>query len=211
VDEPRFAPQRAVFYARRGWVPLALTAVVGLLTLWIGLEVASVPTGRLDGSTRVPVWRLLAMVVGIGPALGMHSRLADLEETGTARHRRAERRHLLDLFLACSGIYLALAALTLSPDLLGIIVRALPGWLGVALVSGRLLGWRLAWVLPSVVLCVLMYWGIEPDGAYAWWEFSARPYDDPRTLLLSAGLLGAGILAFCVTPWRWRRVTARSG
>jgi hypothetical protein len=184
-----------------------MACVAGALTAWIGLRVAAVPVAVDGGGGTVPMWRVLTMGVGILPALSLHSSLADLETMGTPAHRSTERRYLLCMFLACAGIYAAIAALTLELSSLAVIARSLAGWLGLALVSGRLLGWRLAWVLPVATLCVLLYWGGGVT-THAWWEFSARPHDDVPSLLLSACLLGGGALAFWATPWRRRRLTS---
>ena len=209
----RFSPHQAFALTRRGWATFALAVLLGVLTAWIGLREVPVPIALEHGNATLPMWRLLAMGVGILPALSLHSNLRDLEETSTERHRRAERRYLLGLSLACAGVYLVIASLTLHLWLLAIVSRSLSGWLGLALMSGRILGWRLAWAFPVAASCILAYWGAAAGTGnnYAWWEFSARPHDDVPSLLLTACLLAGGVLAYSATPWRWKRLTSSPG
>ncbi|MER5645888.1 hypothetical protein [Streptosporangium sp. NPDC002524] len=208
IEDHSFRPSRTFALARRAWVAFALAVLLGVLTAWAGRYEAPVPTASGDGDATLPMWRLLTMGVGTLPALGLHSALRGLEEVGTDVHRRAERRYLLCLSLACAGAYLAVAASALDLPVAGIILRSLPGWLGLALVSGRFLGWRLAWVLPAGALCVLVYWGSTGDGGHhEWWEFSARPHDDVPSLLLSLCLLLGGVTAASATSWRAARLT----
>lgn len=198
--------------ARRGWTIFTVALVLGLLTAAIGLREAAVPTAYEQSEGVLPIWRLLAMGVGLLPALGLHSNLGHLEEMATNDHKRVERQYAVGLTLACAGGYLLLASLVLQPSLLAVITRSLAGWLGLGLISGRLLGWRLAWALPVAAACILTYWGgaSAPD-RHAWWDFSARSYDDLPSLLLTVCLLGGGLLAYWVSPWRrthlstWRR------
>lgn len=154
------------------------------------------------------MWRPLAMIAGTLPALGMHSTLHDLETVATDVHRRAERRYLLALFLACTGLEVIAASGLDTSDLLTL-ARSLPAWFGVALVAGTCFGWPLAWTLPVGVFGLLEYWGPAGDG-YSWWVFSALPADDVPSMLFSICLLGAGIACHATTRWRlWSSFTRR--
>jgi hypothetical protein len=96
-------------------------------------------------------------------------------------------------------------ALVIRPQALAVLARAWLAWFGLALLAGALLGWRLAWALPSGAAVVLWYWGLQGNDQYRWWEFSSRPYDDVPSLLLSVALLAIGVTAYIATPWRRRR------
>jgi len=152
---------------------------------------------------------------GVVPALALHSELGSLEEARTARLVHLQRCYLLLLSCVCAALFLALAALSLQPADVAVMARSLAAWLGLALLSGRVLGWRLAWVLPVLTLCVLVYWGgsaaqVDP---FDWWEFSARPAGDVPSLVVSAALLASGMLAYFFSAWRItalkRRATGR--
>ncbi len=203
------SPVRQFASARRAWCALALAVLLGALSAWIGLLELPVPAVAASGST-IPVWQLLGVAVGAAPVLGLHS-LARDQEARTDVHRQTEHRYLAGLATACFGAHLALAALTLPAASTGVLARALLGWLGVALVSGRVLGWQAGWVLPAVVMSVLSFWG--PAGGHGWWEFNARPLHDVPSLLLAILLLATGLAARALTPWRLSPLThqARAG
>ncbi|MDP9793614.1 hypothetical protein J2S43_002126 [Catenuloplanes nepalensis] len=200
-----FSPMRAFIAARLGWGALAACAVLGLLTAAIGGQDAPIPTALENGTAVVPMWRLFAMGAGVVPVLGLYSRLHDLELPGDPL-RRAQHRYLAAIVVLCAATYLAIAAAGLHPLVLLMIARSLPGWLGLALISGRLFGWRLAWIAPVLASIVLNYWGSgEVPGTYRWWEFTARPHDDPTAAGISLVLGAAGLLGYLITPWHLRR------
>lgn len=195
------------FLVRRGWVPLLIAVLFGGLAAWVGSYQAPVPAALETGTATIPLWRVLAMGAAVLPVLSLHSPLADLEAAVTGRQAHMEGCYLVGISCAVAVLYCAVAAITLHPLLLAVMVRSMLGWLGLALVAGRLFGPRLAWIGPSVATCVLSYWGRSgPGGGYAWWEFSARPHDDLAGLSVSAGLLGLGTLFHWAAPRsRWRR------
>lgn len=199
-----FSPVRQFAAVRRAWGALALAVLLGALSAWIGLLELPVPAAAAGGST-IPVWQLLGVAVGAAPVLALHSHARDLEAR-TDVHRRTEHRYLAGLTAACFGAHLALAALTLPAANTGVLARALLGWLGVALVSGRVLGWRSGWVLPAVVMSVLSFWG-PAGGGHSWWEFTAQPLHDVPSLLLAVLLLATGLAAHALTPWRLSPLT----
>jgi hypothetical protein len=195
------------FMVRRGWAPLLVAVLLGALASLIGAYQAPVPAALETGTATVPLWRVLAMGAAVLPVLALHSPLADLEAAATVRQARMERDYLIGIACAVMVLYFSAAATTLHPLLLAIMLRSVPGWLGLALVSGRLFGSRLAWIGPLIAICVMTYWGNgSADGGYAWWEFSALPHDDLAGLLVSIGLLGIGVWFHWAAPqWRWRR------
>lgn len=204
------SPVLSFWIARRASVLLGLAVLLGIATAVFGLQEAPVPTSQAGTGTALPVWRLLAFGVGTLPVLGLHSPLGSLEEARGHPHSACEWRYLVALITGCSASYLALASVSLNADSIEIIARSIPGWVGLALLSGRILGWRLGWILPVLGLAALTYWGAGTMPAtFAWWEFTARPPDDLIALFLSSLLLVAGGLAFAATPWRVRRIIGR--
>ncbi|WP_124266586.1 hypothetical protein [Streptomyces sp. ADI98-10] len=89
---------------------------------------------------------------------------------------------------------------------------ALPGWTGLGLLSGRLLGWRQGWILPALALLLISYWSVQDGtGSYPWWDFSRSPVaEHPVGIGVSLALLAVGTLAFWMTPWRLRGLLRRS-
>lgn len=198
-------PVRAFLAARRAPTALSATVIVGALTAWIGRYAASLPSAVESGAVGVPLWRMLAMGAAVAPVMSLHSRLADLELMATRCLRRQQRIYLAGMSLGCMTGYLCLSAITLSPPVLAVIARSWLAWYGLALIAGVCVGWRLAWTLPVAIAGILFYWGYHGSGQYAWWEFSARPYDDVPSFLLSVALFAAGLTAYWATPWRRRR------
>lgn len=204
----RLAPVRLFLKVRPVRTVVAATMLLGALTVWLGTLTTPIPTAVDQGGVTIPMWRLLAMGAAVLPALALHSPLADLEVVATRRLRTTHRLYLIGLCGGCAAIYLAICATTMPPAVLGIIARSWIAWFGLALIAGSVLGWRQAWTLPSLVAVALWYWGRGIEG-YQWWEFSARPYPDVPSLILSTTLLAAGLTAYGMTPWR-RRMLWRS-
>ncbi|QSB14992.1 hypothetical protein JQS43_00950 [Natronosporangium hydrolyticum] len=184
---------------------LAATVVLGTVTAWLGHHQAPVPVAAADGAGIIPMWRLLAMAAAVIPVLALHSRLADLESAATHPFRAAQRTYVGVMTTGCAVTFLGITSIALDPPILVIMGRSWLSWCGLALLAGSLLGWRLAWTLPSLVTAGFIYWGYRGEGEYQWWEFSARPHDDVPSLLLSVALLAAGLAAYAATPWRRRR------
>lgn len=147
--------------------------------------------------------RLFAVTTGVLPVLTLTSALDELESTAAGDFQRFRTRILLLGFVASSACITLGALVGGDVSALQRLARALPAWFGLALLSGRLLGWRLSWVLPWGVVSALIYWGF--DGAardYRWWEFTAQPIWHRPSLALSCGLLAVGLGAYASTPWR---------
>ena len=182
---------------------MILTAVASAaLVVLIGSSEVALPASS-SGQPSTPFWRLLTVAAGSLPAMMMTSRLDDLEATaGGCFHRL--RALLMTAVFALSCLCLVGATLLVgSADLVAPVLRAMLAWWGLALITGRLLGWRLSWAGPWLAVCAIIYWGFDPRaGTYRWWELTARPADDPAAWLTSVLLLALGVLATYLTPWR---------
>ncbi|WP_189170176.1 hypothetical protein [Pilimelia anulata] len=186
---------------------MSIGLLLGILTAALGKYAVALPAATEDRAV-VPMWRLLAMGAGVLPALALHSSLADLEQQ-TSTIRKMERRYLAGVATATGLAYLAAAAVTLPITLIAVLARSIVGWLGLSLLSGRFLGWRLSWGAPIMIFAVLVYWGTGGDGqVYEWWEFSARPHSDSASMALCLVLFAVGVCAQAMTPWRIRRLTS---
>ena len=195
------------FLRLRRCVPLAVAAsAIGLLTVAFGAIEAATPS--IDGGGSVQLWRLLGMGAGIVPALALYSPQEALEKAATLPLRRMEHWVLFTLFAWSAVFFSAAVALVLPSFAVLIALRALPAWFGIALVSGRILGWKLSWVLSTSAACVLVYWG-ESSGSFAWWEFTARHPGDVPSAMLSLALFAIGLVSYSMTPWRIARLIRR--
>jgi hypothetical protein len=203
---PRTTPVRLFLAARPARTVLSGAVLLGALTVWFGMVRTPLPQAAVQDSVIIPLWRLLAMGAAVLPVIGLTSPLADLELAATRRLRSMQRRYLAALGVGSAVIFLGISAFVMQPSVIAIMARGWVGWFGLALLAGSVLGWRLAWTLPTVVAIILWYWGFGGNDQYRWWEFSARPYDDVPSLVLSAALLAVGLAAYAATPWRRRRL-----
>ncbi|QOC94174.1 hypothetical protein [Micromonospora craniellae] len=203
------SPLRLFLAVRPARTVLAVTVLLGALTAWFGLVQTTIPMAVQEGKPTIPLWRMIAMGAAVLPVLALTSPLADLEQVTTQRLRSMQRRYLAGLSVGCAAIYLFICSIMLHPAVLTITARSWIAWFGLALIAGAILGWRLAWTLPSGTALVLWYWGYSGNQHYQWWEFSARPHDDLPSLVLSVALLAAGLAAYAATPWRRRRWSRR--
>ncbi|MFJ5828183.1 hypothetical protein [Streptomyces sp. NPDC093089] len=154
---------------------------------------------------------MLAMFAGVLPLLALHSPMADLEASATRRFHRGRAMRLTGLWCVSMVVFLGTSAIKVEGQVLEAMALALPGWTGVGLLSGRLLGWRQAWVLPALALSILNYWGVrDSNGSYPWWDFTRLPAGEhPLGLAVSLALFAIGLIAFVLTPWRLRMLTPR--
>ncbi len=188
--------------SRRVFVLLAMSMLVSILVIVFGGFLIGAPSAA-RGGTAIPLVRLSSFAPGVLAVLVLTSQLRNLEAAAGAAVRRLETLTLLAVFVAASLLFLTGSVISAGLQIVPLISRALLAWLGLALISGRIFGWRTCWLLPGVVLCVLIYWGFDSVvGAYRWWEFTATGTESVSSSVLSVALLVGGLLAYAWTPWR---------
>lgn len=176
--------------------------------LW-GVLDAPLPnaTGASNGS--VPAWRLMSLASGVLPALALHSPLQQLEQVATRNLLRATTGYFIIIAAISWLLFLVGANVALNGDLVLVVARSLLAWCGLSLMSGRIIGWRLGWVLPAIVFCVVIALGTVDEGsAFPWWDFTAASWNSLSTAALSLAILVGGILSIVLDPWRVRGVTS---
>ncbi|WP_147449377.1 hypothetical protein [Actinomadura pelletieri] len=145
---------------------------------------------------------LAAIVVG-----GLHSSMSEVQSTATFVLRRYEVGYLVcaaTVAIVLLGIAEALATSTASALL---VIRGFVVWMGLALLSGRLLGWLTNWLLPVLTVFPLVYYGLNAVGNVQWWNWTGQPSSDAASWLIAATSLAVGATAFTLTPWRFPRLT----
>ncbi|MDI6098349.1 hypothetical protein QLQ12_07005 [Actinoplanes sp. NEAU-A12] len=198
---------RTYLLARRAWWLLAVMVTIGgIVGVWGSLE-APTPTAAGSAGATVQFWRLLAVGAGSLPVLTLASPLANLEAAGAGPFHRLRSIVLGLAFLLSSASILTATAIGVDGAAMLLIARALPAWFGLALLSGRILGWTHSWILPWATLCVMIYWGHSGNpGQYHWWEFTAQPLHHLPSALLAGSLFAAGLLAYTLSSWRLHRL-----
>jgi hypothetical protein len=188
---------------------IGVAVLTGALVACFGSIEVATPTATGEGTT-VQFWRLFSVAAGSLPVLSLTSSLQDLEAVAGAQFHRCRRLILGIVFLVSGLLVLAGAAFTGDITVVERAARALLAWFGLALISGRLFGWRLSWVAPWVAVCAILYWGYDGDGrSFRWWEFTAQPIGHVPSLVLTALLLSAGLIAYYLTPWRISHLASR--
>ncbi|MGK5444855.1 hypothetical protein ACSNN7_23930 [Micromonospora sp. URMC 105] len=190
---------------------LTVMVLIGVVVGGWGAFEAPTPAATDTGGATVEFWRLLAVASASLPVLTLASPMEALEAAGGTAYHRLRSMVLGAAFACSSGCILTAAAVGVDPAVTPLIVRALLAWFGLALVSGRVLGWNYSWILPWGALSVLLYWGHSSSTRdYRWWEFSAQPAGHLPSWLLAGGLFAAGVAAYALSPWRLHRLTSSS-
>lgn len=93
------------------------------------------------------------------------------------------------------------AALSMSRNLLL--------WTGIALISGRIFGRALSWILPAAAIFPLEWFGnVAPTAA---WAYPLLPPDVAAAWVVSAALLLLGLCGIRLTRWHLPRQMPRRG
>lgn len=183
------------------WI-FAIAIIASLLTAAFGSFEVATPNAAGEGTT-VQFWRLFSVVAGSLPVLTLASSLSDLEAAAGAEFHWYRAMLLVGSFLFSSLLFLSAAAFAGGSTIALSMARALLAWFGLALITGRLLGWAFCWIGPWLALSTLLYWGYDSEAdSYRWWEMTAQPPGHLPSLLLSIGLLFVGLAAYALTRWR---------
>ncbi|MEV6522258.1 hypothetical protein AB0M43_09980 [Longispora sp. NPDC051575] len=183
---------------------MALTGALCAVLPFVGSIMFSVPAAGDSGVASVPGWRIIAAGATFGPVLFCHSPFGEMESATGRNWRRVQLGVLALNATACSLLFFLTSLMVFGGPMALLVLRGIIGWMGTALLAARLLGWRAAWVGPLALLPIMIFWGTEGPQQYAWWEFTARPIDDPAAWVTAAGLLALGAGAHLVDRWRWR-------
>ncbi|AXG81223.1 hypothetical protein [Streptomyces paludis] len=167
-----------------------------------GSQAVAVPVAAAAADSTVHLRMLLAVASAALAVGSLHSGMQSLEAAATDRLRRFRARHLMAVtalaVLLSGGIELVSGTAESATTL----VRAQLVWTGLAILSGRLFGWLLAWILPLATVFPLTYLGWDTMNQPRWWNLLWQDAASPAcwVLAISSLILGAG--SFLCTPWR---------
>lgn len=178
-------------------VPVALggIALTGILAVLFGARSMVLRYGSGAG---IPYATFLPVMSASMIAASARSRLHDLDRVAS-RDLRALRAGLVLCLTALAAAVLALTLPSLPPPVgTAAAVRNLVGLTGVGLLGARVLGGRLAWLLPCslVIAVVSLAGGVEDTSTLVVWLLRAD--GDRGAWALATVLLAAGLVA--VTP-----------
>ncbi|AJE43861.1 hypothetical protein [Streptomyces nodosus] len=177
-------------------------------------------SARLDfpfsggGTSATPLRHEIPLALAVIAVGGLGSAMDSLEETAARGFRRAEICFLVGT-VSVAAVLLVVAEAVVSPmDTVLLLLRGLLIWVGLALASGRVWGWRFSWILPLATLFPLTYWQVDGLGRFRWWDWTDQPGHSMPCWGIAIGSLLVGGGAMALTPWRvtrLRRVCQRSG
>jgi hypothetical protein len=177
--------------------------IIGLITipfteLWLGSLKLSLP-----GTHQPLTFRTLAPAAIA--ALFVANRQTPMAQWEQAAARPA--RHTTDWYLTASLTAGALTTLATQYSINDTatavtILRAYAISVALALISGKLISWNTAWILPLGSYFPLTYLQTDSSGYDRWWNWPTQPPNNLACWLLAAGSLSIGITLVLLTPHR---------
>ncbi|MER5520051.1 hypothetical protein [Streptomyces sp. NPDC002763] len=194
----------------------------GIVVGWAVAIACDVAFGsaRLDfpfsgsGSSATPLRHEVPLALAVLAVGGLGSAMDSLEEAAARGFRRVEISFLVGAVSVAAVLLVAAEAFVSPVETVLLLLRGLLIWAGLALLSGRVWGWRFSWILPLATLFPLTYWQVDGLGRFRWWDWTDQPgYSIPCWgIAIGSLLVGGGAMA--LTPWRvsrLRRLFQRSG
>ncbi|MFJ3306232.1 hypothetical protein ACIPSA_24560 [Streptomyces sp. NPDC086549] len=154
------------------------------------------------GGSAIPLRHEIPLALAVIAVSGLGSAMDSLEETAAKGFRRVEIAGLVGAVSVAALLLVAAEALVSPVDTVLLLLRGLLIWVGLALLSGRVWGWRLSWILPLVTLFPLTYWQVDGLGRFRWWDWTDQPGSSAPCWGIAIGSLLAGGVAMALTPWR---------
>lgn len=186
-------------YARvhRGVAILATTVSIALISAFFGGTHIALPSIGSGGvTTGVPFRHELPLLSAVFLTSALNGAMSAHEEMGASVMHRLHLLYCSGLTLtACSFSFVA-EALAVGPEAGVVFIRSLLIWLGLALLSVRLFGNQLGWIIPLSAAFLLIWY---PHNRWDWTSNSAT---DLISWAVAAVALTVGVFAIAATPWR---------
>lgn len=166
------------------------------IALWGGRSVVF-PAGTSSGQVVTSMASLLTIPPAVALAGSLHSDMASFDVSATRDLRPWQIGQVAIGWLIASpfvagtfaGIHDLPAAFAAGRDL--------TLWLGMSLLTGRMLTSRLGWTGPLTILPFMIYFG-PTDTGFRWWAWTLQGAESPQAtfaaiILLACGLVGIWI------------------
>ncbi|KUM80466.1 hypothetical protein [Streptomyces curacoi] len=163
-------------------------------TAFAGQRVA-VPEFRYLVDFSVPVAEVVPLAHAVVLATTLFSPMADLEQTSAqpmSRHRGVYVVVLLSLALSLSALPLLTGA---TGEVFASAARNVVGSLGLAMISARLFGSGLAWLLPFGMFGPTLLLGVRSDNTPEPWAWSLQPSSHASAAAVAVALWVIGACA----------------
>ncbi|MFJ3220358.1 hypothetical protein ACIPLC_31110 [Kitasatospora sp. NPDC086801] len=175
----------------------------------VGSLVAVLPSGGPSGTVSIPLRSYLPLTSAVIAVSSRHSAMADMEAAGSHWLKRSELLHTA----AVAALVVVLTGVTelfvSTPEVAVVLSRAAVIWVGLAVLSGRLFGWLLSWILPVITLFPLTYLAEDENGGDRWWDWTQQEATSwPCWALAGVSMLIAAC-AMAATSWRTAALAGR--
>lgn len=177
---------------------VAALAVIGAVGTVLRHVVFTLPDASGFG---VPWVTLLPLLSGCAIGIGARSPMNELEGTAARSLRGLRCAHAGALAVVAVVLVGPVSATLPAPASSPAALRSLAGLTGLALLCGRLLGGRLAWILPTAYTLSALTGG-APNGTPRPWAWILAPDHDAWGLACAAACAVAGAAALLHGPTR---------
>ncbi|UUU44158.1 hypothetical protein [Streptomyces sp. NBC_00162] len=186
-------------YARvhRGIAILAATAAIALLSAFFGGTPIALPSIGSGGvTTGVPFRHELPLLSAVFLTAALDGAMSEHDEMGASAMHRFRLNYCIGLTLTACVLSFITEALAVSTEAGVVFIRSLLIWLGLALLSVRLLGHQLGWTIPLASAFFLIWY------PHNWWDWTSNSATDRFSWAVAVLALSLGVTATAATPWR---------
>lgn len=179
------------------------TLVLVALLSWAGTQYSLSHGNRVDEGALLPFLALGAIGAASVVGASSGSPFGEAERTVSCPLSPIRFGHLGALLLLAT---LFLSAVLLTFDLHGVrssaptfmLLRNLAGFGGLALLTARVTGARLSWVLSLAFGIAPIFGTLRPDSTFPAWAWQMQPGDDGLSWVIALTLLLAGLALICL-------------
>jgi hypothetical protein len=199
----RFIILRAYWRCHSGPV---LTIVLLLMAADAGLSAASdisVPSANPAGYVTVPLALQVPLILAALLVSGVMSGSMSRFESQAALCYWPVRNSFYVGYGLAALVSVSVPILIAGGSGLSVVLmRAFAIWFGIATISGRLFGWRLAWILPLASFLPIDYFGANSVGTFYWWYWPRQPAGNLPCALIAIASILFGLASLYMTGWR---------
>ncbi|UQI49724.1 hypothetical protein M1P56_34980 (plasmid) [Streptomyces sp. HU2014] len=193
-------------YARvhRGVAVLAGTAAIALLSAFFGGTHIALPSIGSGGvTTGVPFRHELPLLSAVFLTATLDGAMSAHDEMGASTLHSFRFKYCTALTLIACAFSFSTEALAVGPEAGVVFVRSLLIWFGFALLSVRLLGHQLGWIIPLASAFFLIWYPRN------WWDWTANSATDLFSWAAATIAMSVGVTATAATDWRRKSLLRR--
>ena len=175
---------------RAGYAAVALAAVAALG--WLAAE-WPLSASQASGSRLVRVLFYMPLVAAMVIGASTHTPFGELEHTASRSLPALRFGHLAMLLIWSLATLEVLTLGREQPYAWLLLARNLAGFTGMALLTARITGSHLSWVVPLGYAVLALLTGAEGPAEFTTWVWPLQPPTDGLALAGALVLLGAGL------------------